>query len=149
MLPEAARLLLESRSFECLLLVHPQVDRLNEVQAELLTVLPLAEINVGQGVSRFLLDKPRTDRGRLTQDWLIQQFNSASEQTVLLVNIAILFEPSLSLDPLTLFRQAGRRKPVVALWPGEFKDGILTYAVPDHRHYRLWHSPAAEVFPYG
>jgi len=149
MIPEAARQLIECRSFECLLLVHPQVDRLHEIRAEILTLTSLSEINIGQELSRYLLDKPRADRGRLIQDWLIQQLNTASEKAALLSNVAILFEPEFNLDPLALFRHAGRRKPVVVLWPGEFSNGILTYAVPDHRHFRLWHSPAADVYTCG
>jgi len=146
MIPKAAHALIESRSFECILLAHPRVELLRQVQAELSRTPNLTIISAGQELGRFLLDKPRAERGRLAQEWLLGRTGGLPKDIALLTEIDLLFEPSFGLDPLMLFRQAGRRGPLIVLWPGEYKGGLLTYAVPEHRHYRVWHSPDVQVF---
>ena len=53
-------------------------------------------------------------------------------------DLDLLFEPALQLDPLPLLHQMGRRRPLVACWPGTCAGGLLAYAVPEHAHYRTW-----------
>ena len=47
----------------------------------------------------------------------------------------MLFEPSLGLRVLDLFKGIGRTRPVVAHWPGEADDGAAWHAVPGHPEY--------------
>jgi hypothetical protein len=59
--------------------------------------------------------------------------------------IDILFEPSLELDPLALFRQLSRVTPIVVAWPGMVSSSGLSYAMPEHANYRLWTNPEVEI----
>lgn len=64
---------------------------------------------------------------------------------VLCTDTDLLFEPALGLDPLALLRQASRMTRLVVTWPGTYRDGILTYAVPRHGHYRAWQRPDVTI----
>jgi hypothetical protein len=56
---------------------------------------------------------------------------------VLLVDkIEILFAPDLNLEPIELFRRLSRNRTLVIAWPGEYQNGSLSYAVPEHAEYR-------------
>lgn len=67
---------------------------------------------------------------------LAGQYNGTD---ILLVdNIELLFDRSLKLDPLGLLKQQAHSRRVVAVWPGELRDGRLTYAEmghPEHQDY--------------
>lgn len=145
MIPATARRLIESRSFECLILANPFVDRLGALQVELLARFDLALVDVGRDLSTFLLDQPRAARPGLARDWLFARV-SAQDGPALLSGIDLLFEPAFELDPLALFRQAARRNPLIVLWPGELEQGVLAYAVPEHHHYRAWTAPVGMAF---
>jgi hypothetical protein len=64
---------------------------------------------------------------------------------VLCTHIDLLFTPALQLDPLMLFRHLGKTAPLVVCWPGEYHDDVLSYAVPEHAHYRTWRHPDALI----
>ena len=59
---------------------------------------------------------------------------------LLLDNIELLFDRTLQLDPLDLLKRHAHARRVVAVWPGELRDGRLTYAEmghPEHQDYGL------------
>lgn len=74
---------------------------------------------------------------------LLARFRSGP---ILCTNITILFEPTLHLDPLRLLRRTSKSVPLIVLWPGSANERILTYAVPDHAHHRVW--PIQELCAY-
>lgn len=51
-------------------------------------------------------------------------------------DIALLFEPTLLLNPLMLMLEASRRTPIIVAWPGIIEGDRLAYAVLEHSHYR-------------
>jgi len=63
-------------------------------------------------------------------------FGSLVEPTLLL-DLDVLFTPRLHLNVLTLLRNAARRTPIVAVWPGAIaRADAFTYSEPgraDHR----------------
>ena len=64
----------------------------------------------------------------------------AAKDILLLDNIELLFDRTLRLDPLDLLKQLARSRRVVAVWPGELRDGRLIYAEmghPEHQDYGL------------
>lgn len=64
----------------------------------------------------------------------------ANGDLLLLDNTELLFDRSLQLDPLDLLKQLARARRVVAVWPGQLRDGRLTYAEmghPEHQDYGL------------
>lgn len=64
----------------------------------------------------------------------------AAHGLVLLDNIELLFDRSLRLDPLDLLKQLARARRVVAVWPGQLREGRLIYAEmghPEHQDYSI------------
>jgi len=61
------------------------------------------------------------------------------------MEIDVLFEPTLKLDPLGLLRQFSRVTKLIVTWPGTYINDVLAYAVPEHSHYRTWRQPGIPV----
>ncbi len=64
----------------------------------------------------------------------------AATDLLLLDNIELLFDRTLQLDPLDLLKRHAHARRVVAVWPGELRDGRLIYAEmghPEHQDYGL------------
>jgi len=78
--------------------------------------------------------------GRDVEELLIERI-SAPGPTILLTDISLLFDPCWQLDPLRVFRTLARYRPIVVAWPGEWDGNTLSYAVPEHEHYRTWRAP--------
>jgi replicative DNA helicase len=60
----------------------------------------------------------------------------ASGDLLLLDNIELLFDQMLKLDPLDLLKRHAHVRRVVAVWPGELRDGRLSYAEMGHPEYQ-------------
>lgn len=95
-------------------------------------------ISIGKEASSFLIVSSDVDQSRTVRLWLVNELRSKASGSVICTNIDLLFHPSLKLDPLALFRQISRHTKLIVLWPGEYKNGVLSYAVPEHKHYRFW-----------
>jgi hypothetical protein len=55
---------------------------------------------------------------------------------LLLDNLELLFDHSLKLDPLDLLKRHAHGRRVVAVWPGELREGRLVYAEMGHPEYQ-------------
>lgn len=126
-----------SQHFDCLLLVHPSIQILERVSKEI-EGQGVASFNVSKELSTALLPISVSERCRFSQKWLIDSITSFQTSPILCSNPNLLFDPSLELDPLALFRQAARVMQLVVLWPGEYSANNLSYAVPEHHHFRTW-----------
>jgi len=98
-------------------------------------------INVGAQLGRRLAAIPQRQR-HLQANSILRELadQHASSDVLLLDNIELLFDPSLQLDPLDLLKRHAHARRVVAVWPGELRDGRLSYAVmghPEHQDYGL------------
>lgn len=126
-----------SQPSDCLLLVHPDLlilERMaNEIQG-----LGIATLNISKELSLALMPVTASERSRFSQKWLSETLASFHNGPVLCTCPDLLFNPSLEIDPLALFRQAARIIQVIVLWPGEYSETNLSYAVPEHHHYRTW-----------
>lgn len=60
----------------------------------------------------------------------------ANGDLLLLDNIELLFDRSLKLDPLDLLKRHAHARRVVAVWPGDLRDGRLIYAEMGHPEYQ-------------
>ncbi len=63
-----------------------------------------------------------------------------NDDLLLIDNIELLFDRTLQLDPLNVLRRHAHGIRVVAVWPGELRDGRLIYADighPEHQDYSL------------
>jgi hypothetical protein len=138
-LRETAQLIsdLLSQPYDGLLLVNPSIQILEETANEI-TGKDIRPININQHLSAALLSILVAERGRYSQKWLIDHITSIPDNPILCTCPDLLFEPSLQVDPLMLFRQAARVKQIIVLWPGDYSANVLSYAVPEHHHYRTW-----------
>ncbi len=123
--------------FDCLILVHPQIQVLESISYQIQR-LGYSPFNIGKELSTYLMPVSLNERSRFTQNWLGDSLAISPHSPVLCTCIDILFDPSLKIDPLALFRQAARIIRLIVLWPGEYSENYLSYAIPEHHHYRAW-----------
>ena len=125
------------QSYDCLILVHPQIQVLEMVSTQI-QGLGFASFNASKELSTSLMPVSVSERSRFSQKWLVDSLASFSHGPVLCTCPDLLFDPLLKIDPLTLFRQAARIIQLIVLWPGEYSANTLSYAVPEHHHFRTW-----------
>lgn len=70
----------------------------------------------------------------------------ASAGPLLIEGVELLFDASLRLNALDLLKRQALARPVVAAWPGEWRDRRLTYAVPGHPEYQDHGADGATIF---
>ena len=95
---------------------------------------------IGRDLSGYLITQDRANASQIIYKWLDDTLRAHAPGPVLCTDIVILFYPDFHLDPLALFRQISRYTNLIVLWPGGYKDGVLSYAQPEHQHYRFWKS---------
>jgi hypothetical protein len=126
-----------SQSYDCLILVHPLIQVLERMSDDI-QELGIVHLNVSKELSASLMPILASERGRFSQEHLINSISSYQHDLVLCTRPDLLFEPSLAIDPLALFRKAARVKKLIVCWPGECSANTLSYAVPEHHHFRTW-----------
>jgi len=96
-------------------------------------------VSLGSALGRRLVPLSRQQRS-LQAVPLLRAIaeQGAAGGTALLDNLEVLFDATLALNPISLVRRLAQRRTVVATWPGELRNGHLTYAKmghPEHRDY--------------
>jgi ABC-type uncharacterized transport system ATPase component len=94
-------------------------------------------MNVGAALGRRLAAMPQRQRAlqaNVAMRELADEY--ASGDLILLDNIELLFDRALKLDPLDLLKRHAHARRVVAVWPGELRDGRLSYAEMGHPEYQ-------------
>lgn len=98
-------------------------------------------LNVGRELSARLAVLPIKQRALAVPTLLREMADEHAAMDILLLdNIELLFDRTLRLDPLDLLKQLARARRVVAVWPGQLRDGRLIYAEmghPEHQDYGL------------
>ena len=98
-------------------------------------------LSVGSELGNQLSVVPQRQRHLQTTTILRELAEQHANGDLLLMdNIELLFDRSLQLDPIDLLKRHAHVKRVVAVWPGELRDGRLTYAEmghPEHQDYGL------------
>lgn len=100
---------------------------------------------INKELSQVLVSEPKTNYSREIITWVSTKTEDIQSEPIVIKDIELLFEPSLGLDPLTLFRQTSKRNRLIVLWPGNFSNNTLSYASPEHAHYRTWANPGVEI----
>ncbi len=126
-----------SQPFDCLIIVHPHIDILESATQNFLET-GLFSINIGKELSTALIPTLYQQRGASAQSWLQQEISSSVNEPVFCENPHLLFDPSFNIDPLTLFRQVAHIKKIIVPWLGEYRSKRLSYAEPNHLHYKTW-----------
>lgn len=124
--------------YRLVLLVGPIGSGKTALLRELAKRYACPKLNVNLELSQRLLDLPRSRRARQVDRMFRELIVSSNGDPVLLDNLEILFDPSLHLDPVRLLHSVSRNQTVVASWNGILRDGMLTYAEPDHPEYRSY-----------
>lgn len=125
--------------------VNLNTKKLREVSDWLKTEYPVNLIQVNEIISKLLLGKSTTDFSKEFIRWFAEKLKKETSSPIIIIEIEILFEPSFRLDPLTIFKQVSRNTSLLIMWPGEYKNKILSYASPEHTHYRTWANPGVEI----
>ncbi len=133
-----ADLLAGNLYFPCVLLVHPTIAALHSAQQSLASQQQWPTVSVGGFLSAALSELPFRFWQRTAQRSFDDEMLRHAPGPAICTDIDLLFEPSLRLDPLKLMRDASRQTPMVVMWPGQYQDNWLSYAVPEHAHYRTW-----------
>ncbi|PIQ51533.1 MAG: hypothetical protein COW02_14305 [Comamonadaceae bacterium CG12_big_fil_rev_8_21_14_0_65_59_15] len=98
-------------------------------------------LSVGSELGNQLSVVPQRQRHLQTTTILRELAEQHANGDLLLMdNIELLFDRSLQLDPIDLLKRHAHVKRVVAVWPGDLRDGRLTYAEmghPEHQDYGL------------
>lgn len=94
--------------------------------------------SIGKSMSTYLVAQEEGRYSLLIPNWLEDTLRKMAPGPVVCTDIDILFQPALGLEPLSIFRRISRYTNVVVLWPGVYKDGTLSYARPEHKHYHFW-----------
>lgn len=128
---------IDSKTYDCMILVHPEI-RVLETQSTEIQKHGIPNFNISKNLSNALMTVLMKDRGRFSQQWLMDTLVNFAEGPILCSYPNLLFEPSFEIDPLTLFRKIARIKRLLVLWPGEYASNTLSYAIPNHHHYRTW-----------
>lgn len=132
----------------CLLLVHPDPARLRQATQQLSHVFDWPGWPVGQELGLVLLDVAPPRRPSVAGRWFREAGAARRPGPVIVGDIALLFEPTLELDPLRLLLDVSRQTKLIVAWPGRREGARLFYAAPEHRHYRPWPlSDAARIIP--
>jgi len=98
-------------------------------------------MNLSLELGRRLAKLPSMQR-QLQAGSLLREIGDerARGDLLLIDNIELLFDASLALNPLDLLKRQGHARRVVAVWPGEHRQGSngprLTYAETGHPEYR-------------
>ena len=98
-------------------------------------------LNIGSALGSRLAAIPQKQRPLQTNTILRELADQRAVGDLLLLdNIELLFDRTLQLDPLDLLKRHAHARRVVAVWPGELRDGRLIYAEmghPEHQDYGL------------
>ncbi|MBU0705522.1 MAG: BREX-3 system P-loop-containing protein BrxF [Chloroflexi bacterium] len=132
-------------SHTCLLLVHLQIHRLEDTADQLLSTYGWPRLSVGQELGDVLLSESPQNRSRVARQWMPVRLGDVAPGPALCTEIDLLFDPTLELDPLGLLRDVSRLSQMVVVWPGSYQGDVLTYAVPEHSHYRTWRKPEVPI----
>ena len=98
-------------------------------------------LNVGAALGSRLSAIPQKQR-HLQANTILSDLadQHASGDLLLVDNMELLFDRALQLDALGLLKRHAHARRMVAVWPGELRDGRLTYADmghPEHQDYAL------------
>lgn len=94
-------------------------------------------LNLGATLAALLATLPQRQRQMQATALLRELADKFAAADLLLIdNIELLFDHSLKLDPLGLLKQQAHRIRVVAVWPGDLREGRLTYGEMEHPEYQ-------------
>ena len=133
------RILSKRQSFNLLLLIL-EIETSELLLQETASRSGIAYVNVSLELSRQLRQQIIIHPREVAQtlDKMVRTF---PDQLLILDRLEVLFTPTLQLDVLRLLLDLGRSGRLIAIWPGEYQNTRLTYAMPGHPEYREYEQP--------
>ena len=101
-------------------------------------------ININLMLSEKLLSVSKRDYMRSGE--YIEEFLNNSNCLYILEHIDILFDPQLKINPITLLKNLSRSRCLIVVWPGEYRDGVWSYANASHPEYYRSNDSVGVVF---
>ena len=139
-----------SLNSKLVLLVGPPGSGKSKLLGQLSTRRNAPVVPLGAALGRLLLTLPAPQRHLMAANLLKGLGDEAPGHDVLLWdNIELLFDRTLCLSPLNLMRRHSHARRVVAVWPGELRDGRLIYAAPGHPEHRNYGTEGCVPFSIG
>lgn len=146
--------IIQTQPYDCLILTHPSIRVLISAWEKVQQRFAYSALNLGASLSKELIHVGLGKRGSAAQALLENMLRETESTTVLCFGIDLLFEPSLQIDPLMVFRRASRIKRIIVFWPGSYQEAVLAYAETRHQHHRTWrittdwtNSPVLRIYP--
>ena len=95
----------------------------------------LPHLQLGKMLVGIISNLSSAQRSKVVLDFFTNLQNQS--ETLLLLDIEILFDRSLGIDPLMLLKNTARNRSMIVNWPGkiDFNANLLTYATPGHSEY--------------
>lgn len=119
------------------LLVGASGPRKSGALRELASTMATSVLNVGVELGARLASLPQKQRPlEVVSELRDLADEHAKGDLLLLDNLELLFDPSLQLDTLDVLKRHAHARRVVAVWPGQMREGRLSYAEIGHPEYR-------------
>lgn len=99
--------------------------------------LQATPLHLGVSLAGALAELPQRER-HLQAGNLLRELAQSHAPTgpLLMEGVELLFDASLKVNALDLLKRQSLARPVVAIWPGEWRNGRLTYAVLGNPEYQ-------------
>ena len=123
------------------IILNPEND--TEIISKLEKSIPnLKIIDMGKFLAKKILDGASpTDIEKILADFM----DNEKSEFFLITNSGILFDASLTLDPLRLFKKLSVTRKLIVLWYGKRNNNQLTYAQRDHSEYNEYIIPKIDA----
>jgi hypothetical protein len=95
-------------------------------------------VNLSLELSEKLIEVPRQDLAKTAASLFADLLHERNTSVLLLNHIEILFDKTLSIEPLKLLQSTAKNLTLAVAWPGEKTTSSMTYAVPSHPEYRYY-----------
>lgn len=112
------------------------ITKFQGIEDKQIEKMGLLSVNLNLYLSETLIDLPINRRNRMVGTRVSELVrNYSGEQILAFRQIELLFLPELQQDPMRLFEELSKERTLVLFWPGNYQDGVLSYAEPWHREY--------------
>jgi len=98
----------------------------------------LEAVNLNKALSGLLISTSRKERARSVPQMVEKLIAKTGKSETIIQGIEILFDRTLSIDPIRLLENCSRNKTLLVFWPGNKTDSALSYAEPSHPEYRAY-----------
>ena len=95
-------------------------------------------VNLNKTLPAIITSEPRQNRAKLAAGIVRDHIAGIDAETVLVTGVEILFDRTLSLDPVRLLKDCSRQKTLLVHWPGDKNGDGLSYAILGHPEYRTY-----------